>query len=93
MGDVRFAGLDLPSHRKPNHREIFEDRFAKFRPATVAIQILDSQNQCPVPGAAAFLRAPESQGVADVKIAGRRRRETAAIRNFRFQIQDFQIAG
>ena len=82
-------GTFVPSQAKPS--EVLENGFAKFRSATGAIQIFDSQNQSPVPGATALLRAPESQSMADVQIAGGRRRETAAIRNFRFQIQDFRL--
>ena len=82
-------GTFVPSQAKPS--EVLENGFAKFRSATVAIQIFDSQNQSPVPRAAALLRAPESQGMAGMQIAGGRRRETAAIRNFRFQIQDFKL--
>src|SRR6187402_3239125 len=82
-------GTFVPLQAKPP--KVLKNGFAVFRPATVAIQIFDSQNQGPLPGAAALLRAPEGQGVASVQITGGRRRETAAIRNFRFQIQDFKL--
>ena len=73
-------GTFVPLQAKPS--EVLKNGFAVFRPATVAIQIFDSQNQSPVAGAAALLRAPEGQAVAGVQIAGGRRRETAAILKF-----------
>ena len=84
-------GTFVPSQAKPC--EVLENGFAESRPAAVAVQVLDSQNQRPVPGAATLLCAPESQGVADVQIAGGRRRKTTAIGKFRLQFSRFQIAG
>jgi hypothetical protein len=72
--------------------QVFHDRPAKFWPAPIAIQIFNSKNELPPTRRGAFLRAPERHRVADMQITGRRRRDSAAVGNFRFQIGDFRLA-
>jgi hypothetical protein len=77
-------------HSKP--AQILHDGVAKFRTATSGIEILDPQDECAAIFFGAFLRAPESDGVSDMKITGRRWGDPAAVENFRFQIADFRLA-
>ena len=71
--------------------QVFVNRLPKFRPATRAIEILYSQNERAVARAAALLRAPKSDRVAGVQVAGRRWRKAAAIRELGLQIADFSL--
>ena len=79
----------VPLQAKPS--EILENGFAKFRSATVAIQIFDSQDQSPVPGASsapARARKSEHGRRADSLWATARdgRDKKLSIPNSRFQI-------
>jgi hypothetical protein len=70
-------GTFIPLQAKPS--EIFHDCIAKCGPATITIEIFDSQDQPPVPRPAALLRTPEREGMSGVQIARGRRREPATI--------------
>jgi hypothetical protein len=80
----------VPAQSKPT--QIFNDGVAKFRTAASGIEILDPQDERTSVSLRAFLRAPESNGVADMKITGRRGSDPAAVMDFRFQIGDFRLA-
>jgi hypothetical protein len=72
--------------------EIFGDRVTKSCPTPIAIQIFDSENELSTALFGAFLRAPECDRMADMKITCRRWSDSAATGNFRFQIADFRLA-
>jgi hypothetical protein len=72
--------------------KIFDDRVAKFRPASIAIQIFNSQNEPSASLTRAFLRTPESDRMTKVQVTRRRWSNPAAVGNFRFQIADLRLA-
>jgi hypothetical protein len=80
----------VPAQSEP--AKVFNDRAAKFWPASVAVQIFNSKNKLSATRLSAFLRAPERQRMADMKVTGRRGGDSAAVGNFRFQIGDFRLA-
>jgi hypothetical protein len=80
----------VPAQAEP--AQVFDDGVAKFRTATHRIEILDPKNKRAAVLFGAFLRAPESDGVSDMEITGRRWGDPAAVGNFRFQIGDFRLA-
>jgi hypothetical protein len=67
----------IPSQAEPS--QIVKNRFTKIRPTTIAIKILNPQNEHAIIFSGAFLCTPESHGVTEMQIACRRRREPAAI--------------
>src|SRR5207244_2250115 len=73
------VGAFTPLQSKP--REILEHRVAKFRPAPLWIQILDSQDQRSVVIPGTLLCLPESQRMTDVQVTGWGRRDSAAVPN------------
>jgi hypothetical protein len=103
-GKIDFAPLALDVRRKrsaqirpfiPTQSEpaqIFDDGVSKFFRAPIAIEIFDAEDQLSVALFSAFLRAPESAGVTEMKISRRGRCDAAAVGNFRFQIADFRLA-
>jgi hypothetical protein len=72
--------------------KIIDDGVAKLRPASVVIQVFDSEDELSAGLASTFLRAPKRYRMADVQITRRRWGEAAAIGNFRFQNADFRLA-
>jgi hypothetical protein len=80
----------IPSQSKPV--KVFDDRVAKFSPASIVIQIFYPENELSTGLSSTFLRAPERHRMADVQITSRRRCEAAAVWSFRFQIADFRLA-
>jgi hypothetical protein len=80
----------VPTQSEPT--QIFDDRVSKFCRAPIAIEIFDPEDQLSVALFSAFLRAPESTGVTEMKITCRGRCDAAAVGNFRFQIAYFRLA-
>jgi hypothetical protein len=80
----------IPTQSEP--AQIFDNGVSKFRRAPIAIEIFDAEDQLSVVLLGAFLRPPESDGVAEMKITCRGRCDAAAVGNFRFQIADFRLA-
>jgi hypothetical protein len=72
--------------------KVCDDGVAKFCRAPIVIQIFDSENELSTVPLSAFLGAPEGDGMANMKITRRRRRNAAAIGNFGFQIVNFRLA-
>ena len=72
--------------------QIFHDGVAKFPRAPVAIEIFDSENETSPVFFSALLRAPEGDGVTEMKITRRRWSNAAAIGNFGFQFSDLRLA-
>ena len=78
--------------REAEPGEIFEDRALVFRPRALPIVILDAQQHLAV---AIARGAPDVQGVddvAEVQIAGRRRREACQHVQIRMQVQHCRSA-
>src|SRR5205085_11836760 len=71
--------------------QIFHDRNSKFIAAARSIEILDSQNQPTAGSARSLLRPPKRHCVAQMQVAGRRRRNSSAVCDFRFQIANFRL--
>ncbi len=80
----------IPSQSKP--AEIFDDGGSKFRRAPIAVEIFNPENQLSAVFFGAFLRPPEGEGMAEMKVTRRGGSDAAAIGNFRFQIVDFRLA-
>jgi hypothetical protein len=80
----------IPSQSKP--AEIFDNGRSKFCRTSIAVEIFNPEDESSIVLLRAFLRAPESEGVAEMKITRRRRSNAAAIRNFGFQMADFSLA-
>jgi hypothetical protein len=80
----------FPSQSKP--MKVFDDGLPELRPASIAIQIFDSENELSIGLSSTFLCMPERDRVADMQKARRRRGDAAPIGNFRFQIADFRLA-
>jgi hypothetical protein len=80
----------IPMQSKP--AQIFDNGVPKFRRATIMIEIFDTEDQLSAVLVRAFLRPPESNGVAEMKITRGRRSNAATIGNFRFQISDLGLA-
>ncbi len=79
----------IPAQTKPV--EILHDRRAKFRSATLRIEVFDPEHQVTTRGAGAFLRPPESDRMPDVQVASRRRSDATAVAHCRFQNADFRL--
>jgi hypothetical protein len=59
--------------------QVFHDGVAKFWAAAIAIQILDAQHESAAMSVSAFLRAPESLGMAKMEQTGGRWSEAASV--------------
>jgi hypothetical protein len=59
----------IPAQSEP--AQVVDDGVAKFRGTPIAIEILDPQDQSSEVLFGAFLRAPESDGMSEMKITGR----------------------
>lgn len=86
-GAVSVRAL-IPAQSEP--MKVFNDRVAKFDGASIGIQIFDSENELST-SLRTILGAPEGDGMTKMKIACRRRGDSAAIRNFGFQMADFRL--
>jgi hypothetical protein len=82
-------GAFIPSQPEPI--QIFDNRVAKFWTATRLVQIFNPQNNLTTRLTRSLLRLPECARMTDVKVSGRRRRESSSVGNFKFQISDFKF--
>jgi hypothetical protein len=80
----------IPSQSKP--AQIFDDGVSEFCRTPIAVEIFNAEDQLSAVLFGAFLRAPEGDGMANMKITRRGGSDAAAIGNFRFQIADFRLA-
>jgi len=84
----------LSGHRRNKAAILWEGEPGEKRtvsPNEPFIQILDPQNQLAAGRQRSFLCAPESDCVPGMQITCGRRRDSAAVNNFRFQILFFRL--